>query len=328
MKLRKKRVQHILSQFAGKHCLVIGDLILDHYLLGNVDRISPEAPVPVVWASGEEFLCGGAANVGRNLTALGASSSLCGITGRDYYGKQLWTIIEQEGIGTRLIRREKLRPTTLKTRVIAHHQQVVRVDREATDPLPSRVNRALVKKVRACLDLFDAVIIEDYGKGVVTAELVQELVALCREKNKIITVDPKQDHFDYYRHVTALTPNLHEAAQAVHMRGSEAGEVAAIGRAVLDALQPKALLLTLGEKGMMLFSQDRITHIPAYPVEVYDVTGAGDTVIAAFTLSLSAGATFEEAASIANFAAGIVVGRRGAAVTDAETLRRRIYEHI
>ena len=326
MKTTKKRLKTIISAFGRKKVLVVGDLILDRYVFGSVDRISPEAPVPVVWANKETFLCGGAANVGLNLVALDAGVSLCGVLGSDSHGKTLKSLIGRRGIDTKLIVSDKVRPTTLKTRVIANHQQVVRVDWESVNFLSKATNEKILNKVKRNINEFDAVIIEDYGKGVVNPKLVKALVDLCKDNKRVVTVDPKEEHFQYYKDVTALTPNLKEAqtAAGIKIRGEK--ELPLLGKMIINNLRPKFLLLTLGEGGMMLFDKNKSYHIPTDTREVFDVTGAGDTVISIFTLALCAKATPYEAALIANCAAGIVVGKSGAATTNKKELFKRIDE--
>lgn len=325
MKL-KNRLKNIVSRFRNKRLLVIGDLILDHHIFGSVDRVSPEAPVPVVWANRENFVPGGAANVGLNLSAMGAKVSICGVTGNDHFGKSLFSLIDNRDISTKLIVKDSKRPTTLKTRVIANHQQVVRVDWESLEFLTSTTNKLILNKIKNNLNNFDAVIVEDYGKGVVNPSLLEELVDLCRRKNKIITVDPKEEHFDYYEDVTALTPNLKEAQAAAGIKIRNKNQLPFLGKIIMKKLNPKALLITLGEDGMLLFSEDTHYHIPTAALEVFDVSGAGDTVISAFTLALTAGASYREAAMIANFAAGVVVGKLGAATADRREINRAIDE--
>ena len=324
MKADKNDLKKIISKFKGKKILVVGDLILDHYIFGAVDRVSPEAPVPVVWANREEFVCGGAANVGLNLVALGAEVSLCGALGKDHYGTVLLNHIEKKGIDSSLVIRDDQRPTTLKTRIIAHHQQVVRVDWESVEMLSLVVNQKILQKIKKNIDRFDAVIIEDYGKGVINPNLCQSLVELCRNKDKIITVDPKEENLDFYEDVTALTPNLKEAQVAANMRVKNKNELPLLGEMIMQRLNPSALLVTLGEDGMMLFYKGKNYHIPSHAQEVFDVTGAGDTVIAAFTLALSSGASYYQAAYIANLSASVVVGKLGAATTDKEELFKLI----
>ena len=319
-----KKLNNIVSRFNNKRILVIGDLILDHHIFGSVDRVSPEAPVPVVWANRENFVPGGAANVGLNLSAMGAKVSLCGVVGRDHFGKTLLSHIDQYGIYTNLIIKDNKRPTTLKTRIIANHQQVVRVDWESLEFLSENTNKLVFNKIKRNLDEFDAIIVEDYGKGVINPLLLEELIALCRRKKMIITVDPKEEHFDYYENVTVLTPNLKEAQVAAGTKIRNKNQIPFLGKIIMKRLNPKALLITLGEDGMMLFVGDNYHHIPTAALEVFDVSGAGDTVISIFTLALTAGATYKEAAIIANFAAGVVVGKLGAATLDKKELKRVI----
>lgn len=320
----KKRLKSIVSRFKNKRILVVGDLILDHHIVGSVDRVSPEAPVPVVWANQENFVPGGAANVGLNLSAIGAKVSLCGVTGCDHFGKTLFSLIGKAGISTNLIVRDKKRPTTIKTRIIAHNQQVVRVDWESLEFLSENTNKLVLSKIKKNLDDFDAVIVEDYGKGVINPSLLEELISLCRKKEKIITVDPKEEHFDYYEDVTALTPNLKEAQAAAGTKIRNKSQLPFLGKIIMKRLNPKALLITLGEDGMILFSGNSHYHIPTTALEVFDVSGAGDTVISVFTLALTSGATYKEAAILANFAAGIVVGKLGAATVNKRELNKAI----
>lgn len=327
MNINKKRLKTIISRFKNKNILVVGDLILDHHIFGKVERISPEAPVPVVWANRESFACGGAANVGLNLRSLEAKVSVCGVVGLDRFGKTLFSLMGKSGIDTKLIVRNNKRPTTLKTRILAHHQQIVRVDWESVEFLSPDTNKLIVNKIRKNIDDFDAVIIEDYGKGVVNPTLVSELVTICRQRRKIITVDPKEDHFDYYKNVTALTPNLKEAETAANTKIRDRSQIPFLGKIIMKKLNPQALLITLGEDGMVLFFGKDYYHIPAQAHEVFDVTGAGDTVISVFTLSLSCGANYQEATTMANFAAGIVVGKLGAATTNKKELLKIINEN-
>lgn len=324
MKLDKNKLKQAIARFKNKNVLVVGDLVLDHYIFGKVDRISPEAPVPVVWANRENFVCGGAANVGLNLVSLGAKVSLCGVLGKDHFGKVLFSLIEKSGIRSNLIVNAKNRPTTLKTRIIAQHQQIVRLDWESVEFLTYETSRLMFEKISKNIDKFDAIIIEDYGKGVINPNLVGDLVKLCTRKKKIVTVDPKEEHLDYYKNVTSLTPNLKEAQAAANMKIRSKDEISLLGKAIMQRLNPKSLLITLGEDGMILFADSSYYHIPTTALEVFDVTGAGDTVISAFTLALACGASFYNAALISNFAAGIVVEKLGAATTNTKELLQRI----
>ncbi|MCF7874967.1 MAG: D-glycero-beta-D-manno-heptose-7-phosphate kinase [Candidatus Omnitrophica bacterium] len=326
MKIKKENLKKTISKFANKRILVVGDLILDRHVFGQVNRISPEAPVPVVWAKSENFKAGGAANVGMNLIDLGAQVTLCGLTGTDEFGQRLRSLLSKKKLATNFIFKDKNRRTTLKTRIIAHHQQVVRLDWESNDNFPEKITKNIIDKLKNNFNKFDAVIVEDYGKGVVNPLLIKELISLCDKKNKIITVDPKEDHFQYYRGVTTLTPNLNEAQIATGMKARNKNEIKNIGKKLLNKLKPKSILLTLGEDGMMLFEKKKIKHIPTAALEVYDVTGAGDTVISLFTLALASGATSFEAAQIANLGAGSVVGQLGAATINKKELIKIINE--
>ena len=324
MKANTRDLKRIISRFKNKRILVVGDLILDHYIFGDVERISPEAPVPVVWARREKYLGGGTANVGLNIIDLDAKTSLCGVIGDDYFGKVLLSLIREKGIKTEFIIKDKKRPTTLKTRVIAQHQQVIRLDWESREEMSLDMCGRIIRKVRREINNFDAVIIEDYGKGMINPCLVEELVKLCKSKNKIVTVDPKEEHFDYYEGVTALTPNLKEAEYAAGFRVKKSSDIELLGKIVLDKMKPQALLVTMGEDGMRIFLDKKTYSIPTTALEVFDVTGAGDTVIAVFTLALTGGASFLNAAVLANFAAGIVVGKLGASTTDPGELSETI----
>ncbi len=312
------------AQFRRARILVVGDLMLDEFIWGKVSRISPEAPVPVVWVQSESVMPGGAANVANNISALGGQVSAGGVVGDDRWGTELLHALTERGVDTSGILRTA-RPTTVKTRVIAHHQQVVRVDREQPERLPAdRVGR-LIDVVRKRLDKVDAVIIEDYGKGVVTRELLATIIPAARAKRKLVTVDPKQEHFDLYRRVTALTPNRAEAGEAVGRELRSDRDVQRAGEEILQRLKCDGVLITLGEDGMCLFEHTgRRTQIPTVAQEVFDVAGAGDTVIATFTLALASGASMEQAARIANYAAGIVVGKLGVAIATLQELQARL----
>ncbi len=322
--MKKEKFKSVISRFSRAKVLIIGDLILDEFLWGDVSRISPEAPVPVVWVRSESFIPGGAANVANNIHALGGEVYLAGIIGMDEWGKILTEKLRKKGIDVEGVIIDDERPTTLKTRVIAHHQQVVRIDKEKMDCLSSDVIDQIIDHVKEIIKEIDAIIIEDYGKGVVTPRLLRGVLRLARRYKKIVTVDPKEEHFHYYKGVTAVTPNCYEAARATGINMKDANSIARIGRALLNKLKCKAVLVTLGEHGMRLFEEKgRVTSIPTLAQDVFDVSGAGDTVIGAFTLALAAGADMRRAAHISNIAAGIVVGKVGTAVvTQKEILSR------
>ena len=333
-------LRRIVNNFNKSRILVIGDLILDEYIWGSVDRISPEAPVPVLWANKRTFVPGGAANVANNLRSLDGEVCLVGVAGKDKNTDIFVSELKKRKINTKGIFIESGRHTTLKTRIIAGHQQMVRVDWEHTHPLPKELNTRIIKFIKKNIDSFDAIIIEDYGKGVINKHLLEELISLSRAHKKIITVDPKEENFQYYRGVTSITPNRRELENAIRNlkiqdttnrfkinndRLFTDKDIDLAARQILEYLKLESILVTLGEHGMQLFDKTgRLTHIPTVAQEVFDVSGAGDTVISTFTLGLCCGATKLEAAHIANYAAGIVVGKLGTAVTTRKELSERL----
>lgn len=335
-----KNPKAIIDRFHKANILVVGDLILDEYIWGNVERISPEAPVPVVWAQRRSYAPGGAANVANNIHSLDGRVCLLGVCGKDKNSDILFSELKRRRVDTKAIFIESKRYTTLKTRIIAGHQQVVRVDWEHTDSLPKELNQKIIKFIQKNIVDFDAIIIEDYGKGVINMDLINEIIVLSHSHKKIITVDPKEEHFQYYRGVTSITPNRRELENAVRnlkikdttsrfcINNDRLFTDKDINRAaceIMKYLELESLLVTLGECGMRLFERNnRMTHIPTVAQEVFDVSGAGDTVISVFTLALCSGATKLEAAHIANFAAGIVVGKVGTASTARKELLERI----
>lgn len=323
------KIKEALANFKNARVVVVGDLILDEFLWGDVSRISPEAPVPVVWVKKESFMPGGASNVANNLRSLGASVFSVGIIGDDERGAILKGELEQRGIDTRGVFVDESRPTTLKTRVVAQHQQVVRIDKERLDGLDVRLVSKMVDYVTETIKKADAVIIEDYGKGVITPRLLARIVPAAKRAGKIISVDPKEEHFKYYRGISVITPNNHEASRAVGFEIKDEATLKRAGNALLNKLNCKIALVTLGENGMAVFQKAKpMKHIPTVAQEVFDVSGAGDTVIASYTLSLVAGSDPIQSAHIANYAAGIVVGKVGIAVVTPDELLDRIRSEI
>jgi rfaE bifunctional protein kinase chain/domain len=313
----------IIRAFRKKKILVIGDIILDRYIWGKVDRISPEAPVPVVEVTREDFLLGGASNVVHNIVALGGNATIAGVTGTDRAGDVLMRILEERGIPSQGVLRYS-GPTTVKTRVIAHNQQVVRFDREDRERIVGKVLRELLEYVCMAIPTHDAVIISDYKKGTISSELIREVLKNAKPPNIFISVDPKVGHFHLYKNVSLITPNLAEASIASGIEITDEKSLVTAGRTLLRKLSCDAVLITRGEQGMSLFERGKVAHIPTVARNVYDVTGAGDTVIAAFTLAYAAGASMREAAVIANHVAGIVVGKVGTAVATSDQLRRSL----
>lgn len=321
------RLKSIISEYKNKKILVIGDLILDEFIWGKVSRISPEAPVPVVWVDNESFMPGGAANVANNISSLGAKVYLVGVVGNDDRAAILRGELEHKGINTDGITTDVTRPTTLKTRVIAHQQQVVRIDKERIDYIKDRIVNKIVNYVKKSIDEIDAILIEDYGKGLISPKLLKPIVDLAKKYKKTISVDPKEEHFSFYRGVTVITPNYQEASKAVGFKISDKASLKKAGQILLNKFKVKIVVITLGEKGMAVFEEGRPPkRIPTMAQEVYDVSGAGDTVISSFTLSLASGATPIQAAHIANCAAGIVVGKVGISVVNEDELIGRIRE--
>lgn len=319
------KIKKIIANFKDSKILVIGDLILDEFIWGEVSRISPEAPVPVVWVKDESFMPGGASNVANNLRSLGAKTYVAGVIGNDEHGAILKGELEQKGVNTSGVYVDEARPTTLKTRVVAHHQQVVRIDKEKVDHLSEKLISKIIQYTEKIIEDIDAVIIEDYGKGVITSKLLKKIVPLARSHNKIISVDPKEEHFEYYKGVSVITPNNYEAQKAVGFEIKDKRSLEKAGKAILEKIRCKIALITLGENGMAVFQRRRpMKQIPTVTQEVFDVSGAGDTVIAAYTLALASGADPIQAAHIANCAAGIVVGKVGIAVVTPNELIERI----
>ena len=316
-----------LDNLTKSTLLVVGDIMLDHFIWGKVSRISPEAPVPVVDIQNESIMLGGAANVLNNITSLGGKAVICGVVGNDEMGKKIVHELRLQDVDTEGLVVEASRPTTIKTRVIAHSQQVVRFDRESRGEISSESEKLILGYVKRNIGSISGIIVSDYSKGVVTNALVAGLVKTARAAGIPVAVDPKVNHFDYYKGVTVVTPNNLEASQASGIEIVDDTTLAAAGQKLLDRLKNESVLITRGEHGMSLFRRGmKPVHIPTVAKEVFDVTGAGDTVIAIFMLALAAGAPMDEAAMIANHAAGIVVGEIGTATVKLDQLKKAIQE--
>ncbi|HOW87198.1 MAG TPA: D-glycero-beta-D-manno-heptose-7-phosphate kinase [Candidatus Omnitrophota bacterium] len=324
----KRRFLEILEGFKEARILVIGDFILDQFVWGSVKRISPEAPVPVVKVERESYMPGGSLNVANNIRSLKGQVFPCGVVGRDLFGRMLVKVMRQQGIETGGVVYDPMRPTSLKTRVIAHSQQVVRFDREKTDDVSQTDLHKILKFVRENIRQMDVVILEDYGKGVMQPFLLREIVRLAKKFKKPVLVDPKEKHFVYYQGVTCITPNRSEAYigyERTHKSFYKTPELETVGWGLMKKLKLDSVLVTLGEDGMALFEKNKkLTRIPTAAREVYDVSGAGDTVIATLALALAAGAKMQEAAKISNLAAGIVVGKLGTATVAPEELEEAV----
>ncbi len=316
-----KTLRQHLQRFPQASVLVIGDLILDHYVMGRVSRISPEAPVPVVHVESESLRPGGAANVYSNILALGGKAHLCGVIGADQSGKQL---IAELGytrglLGGIVVDRE--RPTTRKSRVIAHNQQIVRYDIEGRGELKAVLRQKILRYVESKLRELSCIVISDYAKGVVSSVLMSEIIRLAALRRVSVIVDPKVEHFNYYKGVTVITPNHLEATQASGMHGDDNQTINEAGAMIRQRLGCQSVLITRGEKGMSLYESDGASwHLSTKARQVYDVTGAGDTVIGTLALALAAGADIRTGAIMANYAAGIVVGMVGTATVSPKQL--------
>jgi rfaE bifunctional protein kinase chain/domain len=303
--LPMKRLSEILGRLEDVQVLVVGDIMLDRYVWGLVSRISPEAPVPVVDIREETSRMGGAANVANNVVALGAGCRLMGVVGQDSAARSLESEAGGKKIALDGLVHDPKRPTTVKTRVIAHNQQIVRTDLEVKEEIAGETEERLFDSVISGLDRCDAVIISDYGKGVITSGLLENLIPLGRSQGKVVSVDPKETHFMNYRKVSLITPNQYEAGGAVGMRIHDEESLRDVGWKITRELEPDALLITRGADGMSLFQKDgRYSHFPTV----------------AFTLALCAGAAMGEAAHIANHAAGLVIRELGTATVSREAL--------
>ena len=312
----------LLDNFAGRPIVVVGDVMLDHFVVGAVDRISPEAPVPVVRFSREEYRLGGAANVAGNLKSLGARAEVVALTGCDSDADRLRTELERAGIGTDGLVRDQGRCTTRKMRVVtSRNQQVARIDYETDSEPNGAAHDALVARIQRLAASAAAILISDYLKGTVSRSVAEAAIAAGTRRGIPVTVDPKVPHIGYYAGASLVTPNHHEAEAVTHMRIRSDEEAGMAARRFREIARCDSVLITRGEYGMWLHSPGGDVALNAVAREVADVTGAGDTVIATMTLALAAGGSLEEAARLANRAAGIVVGRFGPATVKADELR-------
>lgn len=326
-----QELKEIVSRFDSANIMVIGDLILDEFIWGDVSRISPEAPVPVVLTQQETFKLGGACNVACNVSALGGNSYIVGITGKDDLAEKLGQFLKEKNINTDGVIVDANRRTTLKTRVVARqrNQQVVRIDKEITSDIDSYTLDKLISKIQKMVEKVDAIILEDYGKGVIIPALLKKVLEIAQINGKKVIVDPKKHHFDYYKGVTLITPNKSELEGATGIRIQSRESLEEAGKKLLSDLNCQALLVTLGEAGMYLFENGgSVVEIESVAQEVFDVSGAGDTVVSSFTQSLISGASLTQAALISNFAAGFVVAKFGTEVVTKEELITQISNHI
>ncbi len=325
----KRQLIQIVDEFSRARILGIGDFILDKFVWGSVSRISPEAPVPVVDVKRDSYMPGGSLNVANNIRTLGAKIYPCGVVGRDIEGRVLVKTMRREGIETGGVVVDFERPTSLKTRIIAHSQQLVRFDRESTENVSPKDLKKILNFVETKIADVNVVIIEDYGKGVIQPHFVIQVIKLANRFKKPVLVDPKEKHFSFYKGATGMTPNRKEAYagyESLFGISHAKPSLETVGWGLLKKLQLKFILVTLGEDGMALFQKGKksVISIPTTAQEVYDVSGAGDTVIATLALAMAARAPMPQAAMISNLAAGLVVEKLGTATVTTEELRKRI----
>lgn len=322
--LTQQRAREIARQMSSRQVVVYGDVMLDEFVWGDVTRISPEAPVPVVDIRRESVHLGGAANVLANLLAVGARANVVGVIGRDQAGERLRAELRRasgNGQPDELLVVDEDRPSTTKTRIIAHSQLVVRADRERRTPVEAAVEDQLINALRGALKEADAFVVSDYDKGAVTPRVLGEILPFAYERGIPVLVDPKIRNFPFYRPATLITPNHHEALRLTNTEDPTDEGLKAAAHLIRKQLDCESVLITRGERGMMLLERDREpVYVETAAREVYDVTGAGDTVIATLSAALAAGASIIEAAILANHAAGIVVGKVGTATASAEEI--------
>ena len=321
-KVSKQRAEQIAQGMSERSIIVLGDVMLDEFIWGDVSRISPEAPVPVVDIRRESTQLGGAANVLANLVALGAKACVIGVVGKDAAGERIRASLRDQAPWQTdgLLIADNSRPTTIKTRIIAHNQMVVRADREHRAPVDAPTEDRIISAARAAIASAHALVVSDYDKGVVTSRVLAEVLPAAYARMPVL-VDPKIRNFDSYRPATLVTPNHHEALRLTNFEEDSDRVLQTAARLIRKRLGCDAVLITRGDRGMMLQEGDHDpVHVETAAREVFDVTGAGDTVIATLAAALAAGASMTEAAVLANHAAGIVVGKLGTATASAEEM--------
>ncbi|MFC1742430.1 D-glycero-beta-D-manno-heptose-7-phosphate kinase [Candidatus Riflebacteria bacterium] len=321
--MERNRLKELLIQFKKQNILVIGDLMLDRYIWGRVERISPEAPVPIVLVNKEEIVCGGACNVAANIARLGARASMVGFLGNDFYGRQLDAELKKISICTDGIIVEPGRQTTVKSRIIGNNQQIARIDREEIEPRGLEMEHKLMSRIESIIkkNNITGIVISDYAKGAISGPVLDYVIRLARKSSIFVSVDPKLKNFHLYKDVGIITPNHAETSQTLGIYLDSEDKFLEAGRTLLKRHKSEAILITRGANGMQLFEKSgRIQHIPTKARKVFDVTGAGDSVIATFALTKACNSTFVEAAEVSNFAAGYVVGILGTATCNPENL--------
>jgi len=319
--ISNKRLNELKKGFDGKRIAVIGDMMLDGYFWGDVKRISPEAPVPVLEVEDEFFRFGGAANVAYNILTLGGIPVPVGVIGNDNYGNIFSSLLKEKNIEGSGIIIDNDRPTTTKTRVIANSQHVVRIDKESKAYISNKIESKISSYLESTIDKLDGIILQDYNKGILTPSLISKIITLANKKNIMITVDPKFDNFFEYKNVTVFKPNKKETETVLGIRIKDDKDISSAGKNLLHKLNSEYVLLTLGEEGIAVFEKgDKERRMPTKARKVADVSGAGDTVISTLTIGLAAGANIYEACFLANYAAGIVCGEVGIVPIEKETL--------
>ncbi len=325
IEISESRLNELFGAFRKCRLAVLGDFMVDKYIWGRVSRISPEAPVPVVEVESESLRFGGAANVALNVASLGAEVLPIGLIGPDAAGAELKILFEEKGFQTEGLLQDDSRPTTVKTRIIADCQHVVRADWEQTHPVSDDLRMRVMSILEDNRDRIDGIILEDYNKGLLVPELIGDVVEFAGRNELMTFVDPKYDHFFEYRDVTLFKPNRKEAADRLAMKLKTEADLNRAAEKLFNKLNCRSILITLSEEGMMLFENGKAPrHVHTRAVKVHDVSGAGDTVIATMAVGLSSGATFQEAATLANHAAGIVCGEVGIVPIAHEQLFREM----
>jgi len=325
MIVESHRLNKIFANLKDLPIAVVGDVMLDRYIWGNAERISQEAPVPIVSVEHETTRLGGAANVAWNVRSLGAKPLLFGVIGEDLFAQKFLKLLNNFEIDENFLAVDNARPTTSKTRIIARGQQVLRIDRENYIDISDKVEKKLLDKIIDSLDDVSAIIISDYGKGVISRSFLKKLIPIAHKKNKFIAVDPKERHFKIYKNVSIITPNTKEASDAVGIKIHDYDTLLKAGKKLKKLTMAKNILITRGSDGMSLFYDDSsIKNFPTVARQVYDVTGAGDTVAGVFASIVASGGTLDEAAIISSHAAGIVVGEIGTATANVQEIEKSI----
>ena len=327
--LNKKRLLEIKDRFKNYNIAVIGDMMLDGYLWGDVQRISPEAPVPIVEIDNEFFRFGGAANVALNISKLGCNPIPIGVIGDDRNGEIFKELLHNANMNSELLINDSSRATTTKTRVISADQQIVRIDKEDKQKISKEIEEEIISSLKSNIKSIDGIILEDYNKGVLSSTLIEDIITLANENNKVVTVDPKFDNFFSYKNVTVFKPNLKETEDAFGAKLNSKKDIEDIGFKLLEKIKSKYLLLTLGADGMAVFEKDKGSKfIPTKARKVLDVSGAGDTVISTLTLSLLSGASIYEATCLANYAGGLVCEEAGVVPIEFENLFNHLLSEV